>query len=134
LTSSPARAWRVAGGVTALVFLLSAAVQHNDPDPIPWMALYGAAAVLGVVTALGRAGRSVGVIAALLGGISLVWVLTLAPSLVTFVSTPRPEGLSYTMKAGDTVEEEAREAGGLVLVALWSGAVAWAARRGKLRP
>jgi Transmembrane family 220, helix len=128
------RGWRVAGVVAALLFLLSAAVQHNDPDPLPWMAVYGAAAVLGVVVAWGRGGTRTGVAALLLLGVSVVWLWTLGPAAVRFLATPRPEGVSYAMKAGDVVEEEAREAGGLLLVALWSAAVAGRARRGKLAP
>ena len=39
----------------AALFLISAAVQYNDPSPAPWIALYLAAAT---ATGLGAAGQS----------------------------------------------------------------------------
>ena len=41
-----ARAWTVANSIMLLMFLFSAVVQFNDPDPLPWMAIYIAAAVV----------------------------------------------------------------------------------------
>ena len=41
-----ARAWTVANSIMLLMFLFSAVVQFNDPDPLPWMAIYIAAAML----------------------------------------------------------------------------------------
>ena len=41
-----ARAWTVANSIMLLMFLFSAVVQFNDPDPLPWMAIYIAAAIV----------------------------------------------------------------------------------------
>jgi hypothetical protein len=30
---------RIANGLMAMLFLFAVAVQHNDPDPLPWMAI-----------------------------------------------------------------------------------------------
>ena len=68
---------RVAFAAFAVLFALSVAVQYNDPDPLPWMALYGCAAV---VAGLAAAKRSMLVPAGVVGLVALVWALTLAPS------------------------------------------------------
>jgi hypothetical protein len=40
------RFWTVANAIMLLMFVFSAAVQLNDPDPLPWMGIYGAAAAV----------------------------------------------------------------------------------------
>jgi hypothetical protein len=40
------RFWTVANAIMLLMFLFSAVVQFNDPDPIVWIAIYGAAAAV----------------------------------------------------------------------------------------
>jgi hypothetical protein len=111
-------------GLAALMcalFLLSVAVQYNDPDPWLWMPLYALAAAL---AALGAAGRIAfwpnAAALALFLGLFALW----APSLV---GARREAFESWHMQsAGD---EEAREAGGLALCALWTAVQTLRARR-----
>ena len=119
---------RVVSGVMTLVFLLSVAVQYNDPDAIVWMAIYGAAAILSALAAWkpdrpdGRAAALVAVIATLWGA----WLLVGVAGRVNW-------GLSvmdYHMKA--PASEQARESIGLGLVAAWCALLAvarWPRRR-----
>jgi hypothetical protein len=100
----------------AALFLLSVAVQFNDPDPLPWMLLYGAACVLALGAVLGRPSTTGAVALLLLAGL---WALSLSPSLGAFVSRDLST-TTFTMKAGDLIEEEARECGGLLFVCLAS--------------
>ncbi len=94
-----------------MALLAAAWVQLNDPDPVVWVLIYGLAAAVSAMAALGRAP---GVLAGVLGLLSLAWVLNLAPGLrpVSWaeLSTEAP-------MIGDHVEL-ARETGGLLLVAL----------------
>ena len=87
------------------MFLFSVAVQFNDPDPVRWVAIYGFAAIacIGELTRNER------------------WSL--------------PAGIGdlfaeFEMK--NEMIEEAREAGGLLIVALWMAILAVSAfRRGR---
>jgi hypothetical protein len=83
----------------ALLFAYSAVIQHNDPDPIRWMALYGTAAIACAISAFRPVPRVVFIGLATLAGL---WAATLMPSVVSAAA------LSGT--------EEERELGGLLLV------------------
>ena len=39
------KVFAIANGIMAAMFLLSAVLQYNDPDPLRWIALYAAAAL-----------------------------------------------------------------------------------------
>lgn len=100
----------------ALLFLFSVVVQGNDPDPVPWMLIYGAAFVLTVAGVIGHPSAAASIALALLAG---VWAMSLSPSLGAFLSRDLA-ATHFQMKAGDVIEEEARECGGLLLVGLGS--------------
>jgi hypothetical protein len=115
----------------AMLFVLSAAVQHNDPDPLRWMAVYGSGAVLSGWTAVRP--RAVSWWApALLGSIALAWSVFLSLGVagqVRFADLVR----SWHMEQGVRVEE-AREGIGLFVVAAWMAVLALGrlrARRGR---
>jgi hypothetical protein len=121
---TPSRAFRLLAASMCGLFLLSAAVQLNDPDPWLWIPLYGVAAALAGLGAAGRLPLAPNAAAlALFVGLFALW----APSL----PAARREAFAHwrMRSAGD---EEAREAGGLALCALWSvlqTALAYRARR-----
>lgn len=48
---------RIAHGVLAALFALSLALQFNDPNPWPWVAVYGVSAVVAGLAAAGRPPR-----------------------------------------------------------------------------
>ncbi len=108
----PARGLRIAAGVMSAIFVLSAGVQWNDPDPVGWIALYGSAAVLAALAASGRLPWIPNLaMLALSATLTAAWV----PSLFG----ARPEAFqSFEMQADE--DEAPREAGGLALVTLWS--------------
>jgi len=115
---------RVASGLMTLLFLLCVVVQYNDPDPIVWMAIYGAAGILSALAAL-RPGRPDWRVAAAVASIAAIWALTLLIGVGGQVSWAEIAG-DYQMKT--PAIEQAREAIGLGLVALWTGLLAWARR------
>jgi hypothetical protein len=71
-------ALRISNLLFALLFAFSVVVQANDPDPLRWMAIYGAATAACV--AWDRLSLPRGV-AALIGGLALAWALSVALSL-----------------------------------------------------
>ncbi len=113
---------RVSAAVMCGLFLLSAGVQYNDPDPGLWVALYGLAAVL---AALGASGRFP--LAPNLAALVLFVVLFAAWSPTLF-GARREAFTSFEMRAAD--DEEPREAIGLLLCAGWSAVQTLAAWRG----
>lgn len=99
----------------AAAFLLSAAVQYNDPDGLAWGAIYLAAAAMCAGHHLGR--RRPWLPLTLLIA-SLGWLAALAPGVIGQLQWP---DLVSSMQARKPAIELAREAGGLALVAFWAG-------------
>jgi hypothetical protein len=105
-----------------LIFLLSAAVQYNDPDSLRWIAIYTAAAALCLAQYIVVLPRWVP--AALLAA-CLIWIGLLLPKVVGAVSVGEVfESITMRTRA----VEEAREIGGLLLVVLWSAVLAYRRR------
>jgi hypothetical protein len=120
----PPRSFRILAALMCGVFLFSAAVQWNDPDPWLWMPLYALAAGLAGLGAAGKLPLRPNVAAsALFVALLVLW----APSLID----ARTDAFTH-WRMQSPADEEAREAGGLALCALWSAvqtAVAFRARR-----
>jgi hypothetical protein len=120
------RSWMGLIGVP--IFALSVAVQYNDPDPLVWILIYGAAAVACGAAALGRRWL---VLPAAVGLVALVWGSTLVPSALAFLRSDHAP-TQFQMETGNALEEEARECGGLLIAAAFGVALAfdgWQARR-----
>jgi Transmembrane family 220, helix len=115
------RAWFVAiQSVMTAAFVFSVAVQYNDPDPLPWMGIYGAAAVASAWAALRPRGYPWPFPAAV-GTVALVWSFFLLPQVVGKVRLAELFA-SWEMKSPRV--EVAREAGGLLIVAAWMAVTA----------
>ena len=120
--------WTAANAVMLLAFVFSAAVQVNDPDPVGWMAVYGAAAV---VCALELKRRVRPLFPALLAATALTWSATIAPRVLGKVRFGEMFAEFEMRNAG---VEESREMYGLLIVALWMFVIVVAAwRRGRGR-
>lgn len=97
-----------------LAFVASALVQYNDPDALPWMLIYGAAALMCAAQYRKKPPRWLPLTVLV---VSLAWSVALLPGVAGQV-TPGELVESAGMR---TLEiEQAREVGGLGLVALWS--------------
>jgi hypothetical protein len=103
----------------ALVFVLGAAVQYNDPDPLGWMLVYLAAAL---ACGLAVTGRLRWPLPALVSGVALLWAGTLAsPVLAAHVPFFR---LFSQWEMTDARIEETREMYGLLFIAGWMALLA----------
>ncbi len=110
----PVPAWfRYLAYVMAALFATCVALQHNDPDPIRWMAIYGVAMVL---SALLPARRAAWIAAAIVGGGALAWAGYLIYMTWGVIGVG---DLTRDMSVKGGAVEEGREAGGLAIVALW---------------
>ena len=86
-------------------FILSALVQFNDPDPLCWILIYSAMAVICSLQHLGRLRWYVTAARALL---SLIWIASLLPALK---DVPWRELVGSLAMQNEAVEE-ARGIGG----------------------
>ncbi len=94
-------------------FLFSVIVQYNDPDPLPWMLIYGLA---GAACVLAILNRGKWLVPAAIGAAALVWAITLAPSVIGKVALGE---LFEAFEMKDETIEIAREMGGLLIVSFW---------------
>ena len=103
--------FRVISWVMLAVFVLSMAVQYNDPDPIRWMAIYGVCAVFSVLAIRGVVHwLSIPVAVAYIVG-ALYWMPG-AP-------IEHPMSLLTDVKMASLGVEEWREDGGLWICVAW---------------
>jgi hypothetical protein len=108
--------WRVADGLFLLLFAFSVVVQVNDPDPLPWIAIYSAAALACLVS-----GQLHWIFPAGVGLVALAWAATLAPGVIGTVPFL---AMFEEFEMKNIGVEESREMYGLLLVAGWMAVLA----------
>jgi hypothetical protein len=96
------------------LFVFAAALQLNDPDPVQWVTVYMAAAVLSLAVALRRRVPTAPIGA--LAFVAIAWAAAIALR-VPSASEYRHMFDAWEMKTPSV--EEAREASGLAIVAAW---------------
>jgi Transmembrane family 220, helix len=118
-------AFRIVNAVMALVFLMAVVVQYNDPDPLRWIAIYGAAFVVSLLVWQRR--RMHPAAPWFVAAMALVWSLS--------IMLGGPGGPNYLhmfdaweMRSANV--EQAREATGLLIVAAWMAILAVRGTRG----
>jgi len=102
--------FRLLTGTMAVLFLLGAAVQYNDPDPLRWMAIYLAAAAACLLHVLGK---SRWWLPAIVAAVALGWAVTLAPAVIPNVRIA--EMFAAWEMANERVED-GREMYGLLII------------------
>ncbi len=115
--------FRIVNYAMAALFLVAVALQYNDPDPIRWMAIYGAAALACVQ--LGRHRRD-WVPPVVVWFAAVFWFGVMIPDLLQYCE---PADLFRSMDETGGSAELAREAGGVVLTAGWMLVLLWRSRR-----
>lgn len=101
-----------------LLFAFAVAVQHNDPDPLRWMLIYGAAAAVSLLAAF----RPVPPWApAAPGLVALVWAGTLAPAVLGKAGLA---DMFRTYRMMSPEMEAGREMLGLAIVTAWMAVLA----------
>src|SRR5688572_22162883 len=98
----------------AALFALSAAVQWNDPDPLRWVAIYGAACALSALVFVRVHVRPAWF--AIVALAAIVWsgaIMAGGPSAAIY------RRMFDGWEMSSVAVEEAREASGLLFVAVW---------------
>lgn len=122
----PDKLWKTADALMIVAFALSVVVQINDPDPLPWIAIYALALVACVFGLFGRGHR---LLPTLVGVTAAGWAATIAPRVVGEVPFLDMFGAFEMENVGI---EESREMYGLLIIAIWMGVLAL--RMGRVRP
>ena len=97
-------------------FILSVAVQFNDPDPLPWMLMYGLAAGACLLFAMGRMHP---LVSGVPGTIALLWAFILMPGVLSSSETLTLDAVFGTTEMINERVEVVREIGGLLITAAW---------------
>lgn len=106
---------RIVNAVLAVLFLLSMAVQFNDPDPVFWVATYGSVAVIAGFAVFAKFYVPLIVITFV---ICLGGSLYLMPSVIELFLHHHPSDLINRMSADKPYIEGARESLGLLISAV----------------
>ncbi len=125
MSSAPvAPAWfRYLSWSCALLLLLCAGLQFNDPDPLRWIAFYAGAAAISIILPLRLRVHPVAVV---LGMAAAIWCGYLGAPVVGLVGLT---DLFTKMSDQGGLVEQAREAVGTGLVSLWLASAATIAKR-----
>ena len=107
------KAFAIVNAMMGALFLISAALQLNDPDPLLWIVTYVAAAA---ACFLPRRLSKAWALPAGVGIICLVWAVSMAPETLPILKIG---DLAETMKAETPAIELGREMLGLVILAAW---------------
>lgn len=107
-----AKIWTVANAIVLLMFVFSAVVQFNDPDPFVWMTIYVAAAVVCGLEIRRTTPRWLAPIVAL---IALAW----SGHIATRAGDVPIGALFAEWEMRNLRVEEAREMYGLAIVGVW---------------
>ncbi|TNE87871.1 MAG: hypothetical protein EP330_16365 [Deltaproteobacteria bacterium] len=95
----------------ALLFVASAALQLNDPDPVLWTLYYLAAAGVSAAQVKWVDVRP----PAVLAGVAVLWLAV----LVAGGLPDEPHPMKYGPQSGWLADEVVREGGGLAIVLTW---------------
>ena len=121
-------AFSITNRLLAVVFVVGALAQTNDPDPALWVAIYLLAALAcGIAVRKERHWAT----ALSLAVIALVWGVPLLPQLI---ETGAPFGqIAQSMSAESPGIEFLREVLGLLIIAAWMTVLALRGRRNAFR-
>ena len=95
-----------------LIFLVFALVQYNDPDPWLWILMYGAIALIAILSALGFYSRWMVYLVLV---VSMIWMVALFPGLWKWLRYEPVDALFYGMSPDKMYIEESREFLGLLM-------------------
>jgi hypothetical protein len=118
----PSTSFRNISFAIGVYFIFCTVVQFNDPDPVRWSLIYGAAAVVSFWSAF----RVVPVIVpGAVAAVAFVWAALLAPE-ATRASFPE---LFRSWQMMSPAMEVGREMLGLLITGIWMAVVAYRQRR-----
>ncbi|QXD24532.1 transmembrane 220 family protein [Opitutia bacterium ISCC 51] len=117
---------KILNWILCFLFLLSAVLQYNDPDPLLWMIMWGAAGVACLLYGIGKLPKWLPI---LVGGVGLVWGLALIPGIIRTAGDIRWNEVFMQASMSNITVEWVREMGGVFIIALWMGVLILKSRK-----
>jgi hypothetical protein len=102
--------------ILCFLFLFSAILQYNDPDPIIWMIMWGAAGVACLLYGLGKLPKLLPIV---VGVVGLIWAFALLPGIIRTASDIRWNEVFMQASMSNITVEWIRECGGLLIISIW---------------
>ena len=100
----------------ALLFLVMAAIQLNDPDPLYWVIVYTASAMVAGTKFIGK---KYSTLTAVTFGMVLAGMLISVTGAIDYLTASDFASITNKMSAEKPYIESAREFGGLLIVAVY---------------
>lgn len=105
-----------------LIFVLFAALQYNDPDPIIWILYYLGVSVITGAAAIGKYLKWLVMVIIVVSVVGLVYY---SPSVYDWAINHNAENIAQHMKADKIYIEETREFFGLIISLAAAALVFW---------
>ena len=112
---------RIFNGLFCLLFVVSAGLQYNDPDPYVWMPIYLYGAVLCFLALRGRYYPKAYIIGMVVYALYAVYLFFDRNGVLSWASEHEAENIAQTMKASQPWIEETREFFGLLILVVVLG-------------
>lgn len=109
----------------AILFIVFAVIQFNDPDPWLWATLYGLVAVAAGLALLGKDNLPFTLVVAVACLAAVAWS---TPGFIEYITAHRTESIIQDMAPERPYIEETREFGGALIAFLAAVFYAWRAR------
>ncbi|RPD46674.1 transmembrane 220 family protein [Paracnuella aquatica] len=107
---------RIFNYLFAFLFLVSAILQYNDPDPWLWIPIYLFGAALCFLAARGKFYRNTYLAGIVVFGIYAVYLLFTQDGVLDWINEHDSENIAQTMKATKPWIEDTREFFGLLIL------------------
>ncbi|MBT32179.1 MAG: hypothetical protein CMO01_21165 [Thalassobius sp.] len=106
---------KIVNAILTILFIVFAVVQLNDPDPLIWVLMYGAVAIISGFAFMGKYNKII-IISGMV--VSLIWALTLSPGVYDWFANHNTDEIFETMAPNKVFIETARECFGLLIAFL----------------
>lgn len=112
-------------GALTLIFVIFAALQYNDPDPLMWILYYLA---VSVITGAAAIGKYLKWLVMAVAAVSVVGLVYYFPGVYDWAINHNAENIAQQMKADKLYIEETREFFGLIISLAAVALVYWKGR------
>jgi Ca2+/Na+ antiporter len=109
---------KIFNAIFCLLFIVSAGLQYNDPDPYLWIPIYLYGAVLCWLAVKNKFYKKANIAGILLYAIYAVYLLFTKDGVIDWFTTHHAEDIAATMKAEKPWIEDTREFFGLLMLIL----------------
>lgn len=108
--------FKIIHGIATLLFFTMAAIQLNDPDPLYWVVVYLAAALLSGGLCIGSRLETLSKVVI---GMVLAGLLISGPGVIEYFAADDYASIYGNMSGDKPYVESAREFGGLLIVSIY---------------